>query len=236
MTASTSDRSFQVTVALVRPVLGAFTKPQFSGADHLPRTGGVIVAANHLSPADGVVLGKALYDLGRPPRLLTKAEILQIPVIGKLLRATGQIGVYRDSEQAGSALRDAVTALADGDCVVIFPEGTNTKDPAYWPMRAHTGVARLALETGAPVVPVAQWGAQQFFTPSKRPKLTRPIRKAVQFRAGPPVDFGAFAGQAPSSAVLHGMTDLIMARIREQLGEIRGETPPAKVLDRLHSV
>ncbi len=225
-----------MTAALVRPVLATFTKPQFAGTEHVPSTGGIIVAANHLSPADGVVLGKALYDLGRPPRLLTKAEILKIPVIGKLLRATGQIGVYRDSEQAGSALRDAVSALAAGDCVVIFPEGTNTKDPAYWPMRAHTGVARLALETGAPVIPIAQWGAQQFFTPAKRPKLSRPIRKAVQFRAGPPVDFGEFAGQPPTSATLHGMTDSIMARIREQLGEIRGETPPPMVLDRLHSV
>lgn len=236
MTASNVDRSFRVTAALLRPVLGTFTKPQFAGAEHLPRTGGIIVAANHLSPADGVVLGMALYDLGRPPRLLTKAEILRIPVIGKLLRATGQIGVYRDSEQAGNALRDAVSALAAGDCVVIFPEGTNTKDPAYWPMRAHTGVARLALETGAPVIPIAQWGAQEFFTPSKRPKLTRPFRKAVQFQAGPPVDMSGYAGQPPSSAVLHGITDVIMARIREQLGTIRGETPPAKVLDRLHSV
>jgi 1-acyl-sn-glycerol-3-phosphate acyltransferase len=234
--ASTSDRSFRVAAGLIRPVLGAFTKPQFAGAEHLPASGGIIVAANHISPADGVVLGKALYDLGRAPRLLTKVEILRIPVLGRVIRATGQIGVYRESEQAGNALRDAVAALKDGDCVVIFPEGTNTKDPAYWPMRAHTGVARLALESGITVIPIAQWGAQQFFTPAKRPKITRPIRKAVQFRAGPPVDFSGYAGQPPTSAVLHGMTDLVMARIREQLGEIRGETPPAKVVDRLHPV
>lgn len=236
MTASTSDRSFRAIVALVQPVLRIFTKPQFGGADHVPRTGGIIVAANHLSPADGVVLGKALYDLGRPPRLLTKAEILQIPLIGKLLRATGQIGVYREGGQAGNALRDAVAALEAGDCVVIFPEGTNTKDPAYWPMRAHTGVARLALETGMPIIPIAQWGAQQLFTPSKRPKLSRPIRKAVQFQAGPPVDISGYAGQPPNSTVLHAITDLIMARIREQLGQIRGETPPPQILDRLHAI
>lgn len=236
MSASTSDRSFRLAAGLIRPVLGAFTKPNFVGSEHIPKTGGIIVAANHISPADGVVLGKALYDLGRAPRLLTKVEILRLPVLGRVIRATGQIGVYRESEQAGSALRDAVSALQAGDCVVIFPEGTNTKDPGYWPMRAHTGVARLALESGLPVIPLAQWGAHEFFTPSKRPKLSRPIRKATQFRAGPSVDLSGFAGQPPTSAVLHGITDLIMARIRELLGEIRGETPPTKVLDRLHAV
>jgi 1-acyl-sn-glycerol-3-phosphate acyltransferase len=231
-----SDKSFLVIAAMVKPVLTAFTHREWTDEQNVPRSGGVIVAANHISPADGVVLGNALYDHGRLPRLLTKVEILRIPVLGPIMRATGQIAVYRDSDQAGNALRDATAALKAGDCVVIFPEGTNTKDPAYWPMRGHTGVARLALDSGAPVIPLAQWGAQEFFTPGKKPKFSRPVRKTVHFNAGRPVDLSAYAGREPTSEVLHGITDLIMARIREQLGVIRGETPPTEVLDRLHAV
>jgi hypothetical protein len=92
-------------------------------------------------------------------------------------------------------------------------------------MRGKTGVARLALETGAPVVPLAMWGVQHIFDPRTKKLSLRP-RVPVSVTAGPPVDLSKFAGAAPSRAVLDEMTDEIMLRVRDLLGQLRGETPP----------
>jgi hypothetical protein len=114
--------------------------------------------------------------------------------------------------------------------VIFYPEATVTRDPDLWPMVAKTGVARLALATGAPVIPVAQWGAQRILPyGSHRPHLFP--RTTVQVLAGPPVDLSAFDGQPLSPKVLRDATDLIMKDITGQLARIRGETAPAKLYD-----
>jgi 1-acyl-sn-glycerol-3-phosphate acyltransferase len=120
---------------------------------------------------------------------------------------------------------------------VIYPEGTITKDPQMWPMRARTGVARLALMTGAPVIPVAQWGAQDILGRDRRVRLLP--RRRIRFLAGPPVDLSPWqasrAAGATNSEVdadtLRAVTDAIMARIAEQLVEFRREPPPAQIWD-----
>lgn len=231
MTAEGGGPWLRLGAMVLTPLLSAVCIRDRRGFENLPVTGGVIVAANHICPADGLVLGEALYDTGRLPRLLTKAELFDVPLVGRFMRGTRQIPVHREGGHAADTLRDAVTALAEGACVVVFPEGTNTKDPDHWPMRAHTGVGRLALASQSPVIPVAQWGAHEFFRPDKRPKLSRPLRKPVRLLAGRPVDLSRYYGRPPGPEVFHEITDVVMARVREQLGVLRGETPPARVFD-----
>lgn len=220
---------FRLAVLIVKPVATVFTRREWRGAEHLPTSGGVIIAVNHISYADPLVVAHFVYDAGRLPRFLAKVELFRLPLVGSLVRGAGQIPVHRYTGNAATALRDAAQALRRGQCVVVYPEGTVTKDPAYWPMRARTGVARLALDTGVPVVPVAQWGAQRILGRDFRPHLLP--RRTVRLLAGPPVDLATYADREPTARALREATDLIMDRVRAQLGELRGETPPDAVFD-----
>ena len=219
---------FSIVVAVVRPTLLVFTRRDWRGVDNLPREGGVILAVNHLSYIDPMLIGHLCYDNGRIPRFMAKAELFAIRGLGLVLRGTRQIAVYRRSPDASLALRDAVAALEEGGCVVIYPEGTTTKDPAYWPMQGKTGVARLALLTGAPVVPVGQWGAQRMFGQDKKLHLRR---TEVRMLVGPPVDLSDFAPGDLTVETLRAATDRVMAAIRELVAQAREEPAPASVFD-----
>jgi 1-acyl-sn-glycerol-3-phosphate acyltransferase len=222
---------YRLAVSVVKPPLLLFTRRDWRGRGNLPTQGGVIIAANHVAHLDPLTLAQFLYDSGRLPRYLAKAELFRVPFVGRLVNGCGQIPVHRGTADANAALRDAVAALQRGECLVIYPEGTITRDPEGWPMKARTGVARLALLTGAPVIPVGQWGAQ-FILPAytKRPHLLP--RKVVRVAAGPPVDLSLWMGAEPSGAVLREITDRIMAEVRQLVGELRGETPPSAVFER----
>ena len=89
--------------------------------------------------------------------------MFKLPIAGRIITSAGQIPVYRDSAQAADAFRDAVAAVEKGECVGVYPEGTITRDPELWPMTGKTGAARIALMTGCPVIPIANWGAQEVF-------------------------------------------------------------------------
>jgi 1-acyl-sn-glycerol-3-phosphate acyltransferase len=152
--------------------------------------------------------------------------LFKVPLIGPLLRKSGQIPVYRRSRDAANSLRDAEAAAAAGECIIIYPEGTCTRDPNGWPMVAKTGVARLILAANVPVVPVAHWGTQRILRYGS--KRVHPFpRKRVDVLAGEPFDLSRYAGVEPTNDVLREITDLLMMRVTELLGEIRGETPPA---------
>jgi len=219
---------FRFIVVVVKPILLVLTRRNWRGTENLPRSGGIILAVNHLSYVDPVLIGHLCWDNGRVPRFMAKAELFQIKGLRTILRGARQIAVYRRSPDASLALRDAITALAEGDCVVIYPEGTTTKDPAYWPMVAKTGVARLALLTGAPIVPVAQWGAQRFFGQDKKVHLRR---TTIDMSVGPAIDLSDVAGSEPTVEVLRVATDRVMAAIRAQLADIRGEAAPEVAYD-----
>lgn len=221
---------YRFVVLVVKPLLLLFSKREWRGIEHIPREGGVIIAANHLSYVDPLVIGHFLYDLGRPPRFLAKSSLFGVPVLKWILRGAEQIPVHRNTADASQALTAAVDALHRGECVLIYPEGSATRDPDLWPMRARTGVARLALLSGVPVIPVAQWGAHALLPyPTKRLHLFP--RKTMSILAGPPVDLSAYAGQPLTSEVLRAATETVMHRIADQLAELRGGTPPAQFYD-----
>jgi 1-acyl-sn-glycerol-3-phosphate acyltransferase len=212
-------------VGVVKPVMKVWTRRTWAGMDNMPQEDGVIIVANHLSHADPLVIAHYVYDAGRWPQFLGKASIFKVPVIGWIITQCRQIPVERGTVDAARSLDTLVTAVNDGGAVVIYPEGTTTKEPDLWPMRGKTGAARLALATDAPVVPVVMWGPQKIFDPRTSKISLRP-RIPVTVVAGPPIDLRRFAGAAPSRATLDAMTDEIMNRLRDMLADIRGGTAP----------
>jgi 1-acyl-sn-glycerol-3-phosphate acyltransferase len=216
--------TFVPIAAVVRPLLAATTRRRWDGTSHIPRSGGVIVAVNHISYVDPLLIGHLLYDAGRVPLFMGKQEMFRWPLVGAVMRFTGQIPVNRNSADASLSLSHAVTALQAGECVVIYPEGTVTRDADYWPMAGRTGVARLALLSGAPVIPVAQWGAQRILGRDRRPRLLP--RRTISILVGPPLDLGAVGQEGNSMDALHGATQRVMAAITGQLAQLRGESAP----------
>jgi 1-acyl-sn-glycerol-3-phosphate acyltransferase len=216
----------RMAVVLVLPVMRAFTKRTWTGQENVPPTGGVILAPNHMSHFDPLVVAHFAYGARRWPRFLAKASLWDVPVVGFFLRKTLQIPVERGSVEAVKSLDALVDALREGGAVIIYPEGTTTKQPDLWPMRGKTGAARLALLTGAPIVPIAHWGAQDVFDVRTKKLSLRP-RRPVSVVAGKPIDVSRWEGAAPSRAVLDEITDSIMTSIRDLLAEVRKvEAPP----------
>lgn len=218
-------------VGVLRPPLMALTKRDWQGAEHIPAEGGVIIAANHVSELDSLTLAHFVYDAGRFPSFLIKSSVFAVPVVGTAMRQARQISVERGGKNAIRSLAEAEEALEAGACVVVFPEGTCTRDPKLWPMVARTGVARLALATGKPVIPVAQFGAHRVLGYKEKIPHVFP-RKTTHVLAGPPVDLSAYQDESQHSvATLRAVTSEVMRVVAEQLGRIRGERPPAKPFD-----
>ncbi len=221
---------YRLVIVVVRPLLRALTVRDWQGLANLPATGGFVLCPNHVSYIDPLIVAHLLVDQGRPGRFLAKAELFELPVIGRLLRGAGQIPVYRASREASAAYQAAVQAVRDGECVIVYPEGTITRDPQGWPMVGKTGAARIALATGAPVVPLAQWGPQELLAPYAR-RLRLGARTRVHLRVCPPVDLSAYVGLEPTPEVLRAMTAAIMRELAVAVGELRGQVPPAEQYD-----
>jgi 1-acyl-sn-glycerol-3-phosphate acyltransferase len=212
------------------PLIQVGMKHEWHGQENIssiPADQGLILAINHLSYADIFADSLFAYEAGRYPVFLAKSSLFDIKVLGSIIRKLGQLPVYRGQADAALVLKDAEQGIKNGACVIFYPEATVTRDPDQWPMMAKTGVARLALATGAPVIPVAHWGAQRILPyGSFRPHLVP--RTTVQVSAGPPVDLSEWEGQPMTTQVLRAATEKIMKDITALLAGIRGETPPAE--------
>lgn len=220
----------RLAVVTLEPLLLAFTRHRWRGGDHLPRRGGVVVCVNHISQFDPLPFAHFVWSHGRSPRFLAKDGLFRVPLVRRVLRGARQIPVYRDTADATKSLAAAVEAVRRGECVCIYPEGTISRDPELWPMAGRTGAARVALTTGAPVIPVAQWGAHEVLAPySKRLRLLP--RKTMCVAAGPPVDLSGLAVGEPEADDLHTATDRILAAITDLLVDMRAGTPPTERFD-----
>jgi 1-acyl-sn-glycerol-3-phosphate acyltransferase len=217
-------------VAIVKPTLLTATKHEWIDGEKIPATGGCIIAMNHVSHIDPFTLGWLAYEHGRLVRYLAKDALFTIPVIGRIVTDARMIPVSRLSTDAAKAFEAAVIALNDGGCVGVYPEGTITKDPTGWPMRGKTGAARMALETGCPVIPIGQWGAQEILAPyTVRPHVFP--RRTARYKVGDPVDLSEFLGRPMTNDVLHDATEKIMDAITELVADLRGEPAPATRFD-----
>ncbi len=225
-----SSRAFRAIAWLVRRLMFAMVRYEWRGGENLPRTGGFIAAANHATELDALTFAHYLFDHGYEPRILAKRSLFTAPVLGWVLRATRMIPVDRGSAAAARSIQAASDQLGDGACVAIFPEGTITRDPDLWPMEAKTGLARIALASRLPVVPIAQWGAHEVL--GRYGRVLKPFpRKRVQVVAGPPVDLSDLYDRPLDSATLREVMNRVMDAITELLSELRGEPAPAARFD-----
>jgi 1-acyl-sn-glycerol-3-phosphate acyltransferase len=222
--------AFGVCVAVLEPLLLLLTRRRWRGGENIPARGGCVIAANHISHADPLTCAHFVYAWGRIVRFLAKAEIFDVPVVGAILRGAGQIPVYRLTSDASLSFTAAVAAVQRGDCVVVYPEGTITREPDLWPMRGKTGAARIALAADVPVIPVAQWGAHRILPPyARRPRLFP--RRTISMTAGAPVALDDLRARPLAPEVLLEATDRIMDDVTRLLEEIRGEQAPAVRFD-----
>lgn len=223
-------RTYRAIIALLRPALMVLTRRDWAGGEHLPPSGGFVVAPNHLSYVDPLTFAHFLVDHGHAPFFLAKEEVFRLPVAGRLVAAAQQIPVDRNSGRARDAFRAGAAAVREGKCVAILPEGTLTRDPGLWPMTGKTGAARVALTTRCPVIPVAQWGPQEILAPySTRLRLLP--RRTVHLLAGPAVDLTDLYARPLDGATLQEATSRIMAAITALLEQLRGEVAPAERFD-----
>ncbi|MEE2814183.1 MAG: lysophospholipid acyltransferase family protein, partial [Actinomycetota bacterium] len=156
-----SERSrpslFWPLAAIVIPPVSLLAKITVTGAEKLPRTGAYVVAPNHYSEFDPLIVAIAVFRSGRLPRFMAKDSLFRVPVLGWILRKTGMIPVARAS--SASAAKQTLTQsrelVENGRGVIVYPEGTLTRDPGMWPMRGKSGAVRLALTGDIPLIPMA---------------------------------------------------------------------------------
>ncbi|MCW2636224.1 MAG: hypothetical protein JWQ99_2591 [Blastococcus sp.] len=157
------------------------------------RRGPLLLAANHIGDFDPFVVAVALHRVGVVPRIMATGGIMSTPVVGPLLERTGAIRVERGTDLARHAVRVTEVALVSGGHVVAYPEGRVGLAADGWPERGRTGMARLALGLGVPVIPVSQWGAHEVLQYGNDWGKLRTVlralllRPALQVHVGPPV-------------------------------------------------
>ncbi len=227
-----SERSrpsvFWVLASLILPVMAVGTRYTITGGSKLPAAGSCIIAPNHHSEIDPIIVGTVLWKLGREPRFLAKASLFRVPIVGWFLRRSGQVPVERVPRERGKEPLKAAQRLVDnGQLVVIYPEGSLTRDPELWPMRGKTGAVRMALEHGIPIIPIAHWGAQRVMARYSK-KISLFPRHPIRVMIGDPVDLSAFRGSNLDAATLNAATVVVMENITRLLEDLRGETAPAE--------
>jgi 1-acyl-sn-glycerol-3-phosphate acyltransferase len=222
--------AFKVGTKIVIPLLNLVGKKKWSGGENLPKSGKVIVASNHISYLDVLFLTHFLFRNGRAPRYIGKEGVFKVPVIGKIILAAGMVPVARESKDASKALDHAVRLLEVGHCVGVYPEGTLTRDPNGWPMVAKTGLARLAIATKTPIVPIAQWGSQ-IVMPTYEKKIKLFPRTPIKVLVGKPLELSAWYGKEGDPEALREATAYVMRELTTLLEELRGEKRPVEIFD-----
>lgn len=215
---------------LARVVVALLARLEVTGGvpAHL-RRGPLILAANHISPFDPVVMAAACRTAGVSPRILATGGLFRAPVVGAAMRHAGHIRVDRGTNAVHQALVDAAAAVAGGSVILVYPEGRIGLDPGMWPERGKTGTARLALTCGAPVIPVAQWGSHEVL-PYRAPKgmlrgLARAVlrRPVIRVHFGDPVDLAGLTYGVPGAA--RRATDRIIDALTDDLVPLRPDEP-----------
>jgi 1-acyl-sn-glycerol-3-phosphate acyltransferase len=179
------NRWWRIGLPIVAPLVRILFRVRVVGVEHVPSTGPAILAFNHVSALDGPVLAIELArHIKRESRFLVAAEFFRRRLVGPILRRYHQIPVHR-GEGDRSAIDAALTAVKDGSVLAIAPEGTVNQDPLEL-TRIRSGVARVALPTGAPVVPVGVWGTQSRW-PKSGLTWRRPWRPTLAIAFGEPM-------------------------------------------------
>ena len=214
---------------LLGPLMRVLTRPTIEGLEHVPARGGAILAGNHLAVADSFVVPLLLPR--RVTYLAKREYFTQTGLIGRIKKTfftgVGQVPVDRDSGSAAQAALDtAVRLLHEGTLLGIYPEGTRSPDGRLY--KGKTGVARMALEAGVPVIPVAVIGTDKLNPIGSR--MWHPHK--VHVRIGEPLDFSRYAGMEGDRFIERSMTDEIMYTLMELSGQTYVDTYAATVKER----
>jgi len=202
---------YWVIKGVLTPVLRGLYRIRLEGREHVPTQGPVILAANHRSFMDSIFLPLVIR---RRVTFVAKAEYFDDRKTAWFFRGVGQIPIRREGGSASErALASATDVLESGGVFGIYPEGTRTRDGYLH--RGHTGVARLALRTGAPIVPIGMIGTDEIQpTDSKMPRVMR----TLTIRFGAPITGARFEGKEHDRLVLRQITDEVMFEIQQLSG------------------
>ena len=196
---------------------------RFEGLEHIPAEGPAIVACNHISYLDPLGNAYAILRAGRRARFLAKEDLFRIPLVGTVLRGARQIPVDRARAGNPEPLLAAEQAVRAGEVVVIYPEGTVTRNPDFTPMEAKTGAVRLSLATGVPIVPMASWGSQAVWQKSGRGSLK--FGRTIMVKPGPPIDLSSEATRSSDREALRQMSLRVMGEIASLVEDLRARYP-----------
>lgn len=217
------EPGYTIARSVLVPWISAWFRLHFEGLENIPASGPAIVGSNHISYFDPLVVAYGIDKVGRRPRFLAKSGLFKYPVVGSIIRSAKQIPVERGSRAAPQSLEHAERALADGEVLVVFPEGTTTTAPDLAPLKPKNGISRLALKTGAPVIPCATWGGQWFWT--KHLGVKPGPGKEVWVRYGQPMWFKEYEGREEDPAAWREVAEIVMDEISILLAGLKAAKP-----------
>ena len=215
------EPTYQLARSILKPWLAGWFRWTIEGDERIPTSGPAILAFNHIAFLDPFAAAYVVDRRGRHPRFLAKSELFHDKRIAWILKGAAQIEVRRGSRDAPMALDHAFEALDRGEIIVVFPEGTITDDPDLSPMEAKTGAARLALGSGAPLIPCAVWGTANIW-PKGYAKRWWPPKQDVLVRIGEPMDV---AGDPASMPDWQRVSVDLMERIGALVASLRPVVP-----------
>ena len=191
---------------------------EFAGLEHVPAAGPAILVFNHRSYFDPLVMGLVIAGTGRNVRGLGKKEVFDVPIIGRILRASGGIRVERGTG-SDEPLDAAIAAVEAGELLMMAPEGTIPRGPAFFDpvLKGRWGAARIAAATGAPVIPIGLWGTEQVWPRNSRlPKMSLTGRPVVTATVGAPVKLNHRSPDADTKKIMKAITALLPPEARQR--------------------
>jgi 1-acyl-sn-glycerol-3-phosphate acyltransferase len=215
---------FRLALVVLRPPSALWFNWRFEGLEHIPPDGPVLVACNHISYFDPIAQGLFLVKARRRPRFLAKRELYGNWLLRHVLEGAHQIPVDRGTGSS-APVEAARTALKHAEAVVIYPEGTVTRNPDSTPMQGKTGIARLALSAEVPVLPLAVWGSQAVWQRDGARSLR--FGRPISVKAGAPIDFSEYEGRQDDPAALRTVTDQVMDELARLVQDLRSRYPKA---------
>lgn len=221
--------AFKLVALFLAPLIRIFFNIKTEGTEKLP-TGGYVLVGNHLSYLDPLAFAYSVYiHMKRVPHYLAKESLFRVPLLKQILPRVGQIPVYRGGKNNDEPLKAAKEFIRAGQVVVVFPEGTLTRDPQLWPMRGKSGAIRMAYELGVPIVPAAHWGVDKVMGNYSSKVRPNPFH-TVRVKIGDPIYLSP-EPKDPTAAEISAATAEVMGKVAELVGELRGEKPPKELWD-----
>jgi 1-acyl-sn-glycerol-3-phosphate acyltransferase len=213
---------YRFALLTLRPAISLWFNWRFEGMENIPPEGPLLVACNHISYFDPLAHGFMLVKAGRLPRFLAKKELYGDWLVRRALEGARHIPVERGSGSMVPVVA-AVKALKEGEAVIVYPEGTITRNPDSTPMHGKTGIARLALAAEVPVLPLALWGSQTVW--QREGIRSFSFGRPMWLKAGPALDFPEFEGRQDDPAALHKVADSVMEEITRLVLDLRSRYP-----------